>query len=165
MTDTDQNVQERVQAISPNRRDFIFGLGTALCFAGSSIFIRNGLAGLSSPLLGVTVGMVVCVIAYGIVLLARRDITSSTSIPRATLLLQIVAGTFVGLSTWARWVALDLAPVAVVIALGRISVPVVLILAPFLIGRNLERVTPRIWLGAALIIAGSLLLIFSDLLL
>ncbi len=65
----------------------------------------------------------------------------------------------VGLSTWARWIALDLAPVGVVLALGRLSMPLVLLLAPVLIGAHLEQVTPRIWLGAALIVVGSLLLI------
>ena len=65
---------------------------------------------------------------------------------------------FVGLSTWARWIALTMAPVAVVMILGRMNVPVVIFLAPLLVGRQVERVTIRVWLGAALIIAGAVLL-------
>jgi uncharacterized membrane protein len=51
-----------------------------------------------------------------------------------------------------------MAPVAVVLALGRLNVPVVLLLSPLLVGRKQERVTARIWLGAGLIVAGSLIL-------
>ena len=143
-------------------RDMRYGLGMALCFAGSAIPIRWGLEGLPSPLLGVTIGMMVCLAAYAIVLLFQRRNTPPVRIPRKILFLQILAGALVGLSTWARWIALDLAPLAVVIALGRLSVPIVLLLAPFLIGQKLERVTLRLWFGAGLIIAGSLLLTFSD---
>lgn len=143
-------------------RDILYGLAMALCFASSGIPIRWGLEGLPSPLLGVTIGMMVCMVAYAIVLLFQRNKAPSVPIPRKTLLLQILAGVLVGLSTWARWIALDLTPLAVVAALGRLSVPVVLLLAPFVIGQKLERVTLRLWFGAALIIAGSLLLTFSD---
>ena len=143
-------------------RASLYGLATAVCFASSPLFIRAGLEGLPSPLLGVTVGMLVCTVAYGLLLLTRRGDGAMTlpAIPRAILLLQIVAGVFVGLSTWARWIALDLAPVGVVLALGRINVPQVLLLAPIIVGHKLERVTLRVWLGAALIVAGSLILIF-----
>ena len=57
-----------------------------------------------------------------------------------------------------RWIALNTAPVAVVLALGRLNVPVVILLSPLLVGRLQERVTTRVWLGAALIITGSLIL-------
>jgi uncharacterized membrane protein len=51
-----------------------------------------------------------------------------------------------------------MAPVAVVLALGRLNVPVVIVLSPLLVGRMQERVTGRVWLGAGLIVAGSVLL-------
>jgi uncharacterized membrane protein len=53
-----------------------------------------------------------------------------------------------------------MAPVAVVLALGRVNVPVVIILSIFLVGQKEERVTGRVWFGASLIVVGSLLLIF-----
>lgn len=93
-----------------------------------------------------------------LVLTFRRKQIRQGSIPWDAWLFQGVAGAFVGLSTWARWVALDMAPVAVVMALGRTNVPVVLLLAPLLVGRQAERVTARVWLGAALIVAGAVIL-------
>ncbi len=91
-------------------RDSAFGLGTALAWAISPVFIRKGLDGFDSPLLGVTVGLAASLAGY-------------------------------------------------VLALGLMSVPVVLLLSPVLMGREVERVTPAVWLGAALVVGGSLFLV------
>jgi uncharacterized membrane protein len=49
--------------------------------------------------------------------------------------------------------------IAVVLALGLLSVPIVLLLSPLLMGRHLERVTLQIWAGAALVVVGGLVLV------
>ena len=139
-------------------RNSLFGIGTAICFAISAIFIRHGLEGMPSPLLGVTIGMVITALIYGVLLLFRRKQIQQGPIPWNAWLFQIAAGAIVGLATWARWIALDMTSVAVVMALGRTNVPIVIFLAPLLVGRKLERVTVRVWLGAGLIIAGAVLL-------
>jgi len=141
-------------------RDSIFGLGVAVCFSISPIFIRGGLDEMNSPLLGVTIGMALSAIAYAIILLLRRERLNLSQVPRESLFYQLAAGLFVGSSTWIRWLALSLAPVAVVLALGRVNVPVVIILSILLVGQKEERVTNRVWLGATLVVAGSLMLIF-----
>ena len=146
------------ETIKVTWQNSLFGIGTAICFAISAVFIRNGLQDLPSPLLGVTIGMVITAIAYGALLLFRRKQIRQGPIPRDAWLFQIAAGVFVGLATWARWIALDMTAVAVVMALGRANVPVVIFLAPLLVGRKLERVTVRVWLGAGLVIAGAVLL-------
>jgi len=74
----------------------------------------------------------------------------------------VISGVLVALSIWGRWVALDLADVGVVLALNLLAVPTVLLLAPVVAGRHLEHVDPRIWLGAGLVVAGSLILIGAD---
>jgi uncharacterized membrane protein len=151
-------VPQGSEPINVTWRNSLFGLGTAICFAISAIFIRNGLEGLPSPLLGVSVGMIITTVAYGVVLLFRRTQIQHGPIPGDAWLFQLAAGVMVGLATWARWIALDMAPVAVVMALGRTNVPVVIFLAPLLVGRKAERVTARVWLGAALIVAGAVIL-------
>jgi uncharacterized membrane protein len=152
-TDTIGAVPEDSQGITVTWRNSLFGLGTALCFALSAIFIRGGLKDLPSPLLGVTVGMIV-------VLFFRGRPVREGPVSRDTIIFLFLAGVIVGLSTWARWIALDMTPVAVVMALGRMNVPVVILLAPLLVGRKLERVTARVWLGAGFIVIGSLILNF-----
>ena len=133
------------------------GLGTALCFSSSSIFIRYGLETIPSPLIGVTIGMVFCTFAYGLILLVRfRNQTEEEK--KYSYSKQ---GIFLGLGTLSRWVAIDLAPIAIVIGLSGLTVPVVLLLSPIFMGRSLENVTMRLWLGAGLVIIGASLITFS----
>lgn len=141
-------------------QDSIYGLGVALCFATSAIFVRRGLDLMDSPLLGLTLGMLVAVAAYSLLASRQPQSVPLRSIPRFFIALQLLAGVFIGLGTWARYIAMDLTEVSVVIALGRVNVPLVLLLSPLIIGRQYERVTLKVWFGAALIIAGALLLIF-----
>ena len=140
-------------------RDSAFGLGTALAWAVSPIFIRKGLDGFDAPLLGVTIGLAISLAAYGLVLpfasRLRRERRALGDAPW----LKVAAGVLVALSTWGRWVALDGAPVGTVLALGLLSVPIVLVLSPLVMGRDVERVNLVVWLGALLVVAGSLLLV------
>jgi len=143
-------------------RDVVFGLSAACCWALSPIFTRKGLAGLPSPLLGVTVGLTASVLAYGVTLLCQRRLLALVAIPHDALFFKTVAGILAGVSTWNRWTALNLAPVTVVLALTLISVPVVMLLSPLVTDRHLEQVTSRVWLGAALVGGGVLFLIFNN---
>jgi uncharacterized membrane protein len=136
------------------------GLSAALCWAISPIFIRAGLKELNSPLLGVTVGSAVSALGYGIVLLWQRARGIKQTATNEAWVFKIVAGILVGLSTWMRWIALGLAPVAVVLAISMVSTPVVILLSPIVAGKHLERVTATLWMGAVLILGGALLLTF-----
>jgi uncharacterized membrane protein len=135
------------------------GLSAAFFWAVSPIFIRLGLKDLPSPLLGVTIGITASALAYGIILLWRRSRGMAVNVTGEAWTFKLVAALLVGLSTWMRWVALDLARVGVVLALTMISAPLVLLISPLVSGRHLERVTVTLWMGALLIIGGALLLI------
>jgi len=78
---------------------------------------------------------------------------------RASVAWKLAAGLLVAVSTWARWYSVALAPVAVVLGLGLLSIPTVLAVAPLLVGRQLERVTPAVLAGSALVVAGALVLV------
>jgi drug/metabolite transporter (DMT)-like permease len=135
------------------------GLGTAACWAVSPLLIRQGLKTLPSPLVGVTLGMVGATVPQGLLLAARHRLGLSQPVAWEATSMKLAAGLLVGFSTWTRWIALDRSPVAVVLALGLLSVPTVMLVAPPLAGRHEERVTARVWLGAALVVGGSLLLV------
>jgi drug/metabolite transporter (DMT)-like permease len=144
-------------------QDATFGLATAFLWALSPVFTVEGLDELDSPLLGVTVGLVISVLAYALVLSAApRRRRSARDLPREGVALKAISGVLVALSIWGRWIALDTADVGVVLALNLLAVPTVLLLAPVIAGRHLERVDARIWLGATLVVAGSLALIAAD---
>ena len=136
------------------------GLSAAFFWAISPIFIRLGLEELPSPLLGVTIGVTASTISYGIILLWQHRRWVNVPISGETWAYKLVAGLLVGLSTWMRWVALDLAPVAVVLALMMISAPMVILLSPLISGKQLERVTALLWGGTGLILGGALILTF-----
>ncbi len=136
------------------------GLSAAFFWAISPIFIRLGLKGLPSPLLGVTLGVTASALAYGIILLWQRGRWAGAPITRESWTYKLIAGILVGLSTWLRWVALDLAPVAVVLALSMVSAPLVIVFSPMISGKHLERVTTILLIGTGLILAGALLLVF-----
>jgi drug/metabolite transporter (DMT)-like permease len=142
-------------------RDMLPGLATAIAWAISPVFIKEGLEGLESPLLGLTLGMLVAVVAYGLMLPLRPRTEGPVLGSWSSLSFKLAAGGMVGLSVWARWESLDYTDVVVVLALGLLSVPVVLLLAPVLMGRHVERVNLQIWLGGALVVAGALLLMLS----
>jgi uncharacterized membrane protein len=123
------------------------------------VFIREGLKTLPSPLLGVTIGLFASCLAYGLPLLWRRRQQGALAASTDALIFKLMAGVLVGLSTWARWVAIDLAPVAMVLALTLVSVPTVIVLSPLVSGKHTEHVTAGLWAGAALVVAGALVLI------
>jgi drug/metabolite transporter (DMT)-like permease len=155
-----ERVSEEGQGWGISWRDAVPGLATATAWAVSPILIKEGLEGLPSPLLGLTLGMVAAVVLYAVALPLRPSVEGPALGSRLSLTFKILAGVMVGLSVWARWAALDYTTIAVVLALGLLSVPVVLLLSPMLMGRHVERVTLQIWLGAGLVVVGGLLLVF-----
>jgi drug/metabolite transporter (DMT)-like permease len=140
-------------------RGSLFGLGTAACWAISPLLIREGLRGVPSPGLGVTISMIAATIPQGVVVTLRHRRGLGRPLVWDALAMKLAAGVLVGLSTWTRWEALALTPVAVVLALGLLSVPTVILVAPPLAGRLEEPITARIVLGAVLVVAGSLVLV------
>lgn len=157
------NAGENGAGLQPSEagwRSSWFGLSAALCWALSPVFIRAGLRDLPSPLLGVTVGVAASAIAYGVILLWQRKRWASLQTTSEAWVFKVAAGLLVGLSTWVRWIALELAPIAIVLAITMVSMPVVILLSPYVSGKHLERVTATLWLGAGLVLSGALLLTF-----
>lgn len=148
------------QGFSVSLRAAWLALTAAFCWSLSPIFIRYGLEGLDSPLLGVTVGVTASALGYAFILLWQRERWLGKAIGHEAWTYKLIAGVLVGLSTWMRWVALDLAPIAVVLALTMISTPLVILLSPLISGKHLERVTSLLWTGTGLILGGALLLTF-----
>ena len=135
-------------------RGVCFGLGTALAFPISPVFVRLGLANRHTPAIGLAVGITAAWLAY-VAVLALVDPAALTVRPtglRRALRWESAAAVSIVAGTWMRYVAMDLAPLAFVSALGRVNILVILLLAA-------KSVTWRVWLGAALIIIGSVLLV------
>jgi uncharacterized membrane protein len=141
--------------------DTLPALACALCWALSPALTVHGLDRFDDPLVGLTLGLCVSVVGYLLAFAAWRRGLGLRTAGRSALAIKLLAGVLVGLSTWGRWAALDGTTVAVVLALNLLSIPVVLLASPLMAGRHVEHVTPRVWAGAALVVAGSLLLIVT----
>ena len=100
-----------------------------------------------------TIGLVAATLAYGLALL--RPGSRRLEVSREAVAWKLAAAVLVGVSTWTRWYAVALVPVAVVLGLGLLSVPTVMAAAPLLVGRQAERVTPAVLAGSALVVAGA----------
>jgi DME family drug/metabolite transporter len=145
---------------SPRVADALPGLACASLWALSPIFILRGLEGFDSPLAGLTIGLIVSVLAFApAYALWRGGGSAWAAVKRSVGTLKLLAGVLVAVSTWWRWAALEDATVGAVLALNLLSVPVVLFLAPVIAGRHVERVTLGLWAGAGLVISGALVLI------
>lgn len=167
-------------------RHALAGIGTAICYASSPVFVRFGLRTGGTPLLAVTVGLLVATAFYVVfALLLRVADREHTTVPAATTagaasesalvvpppendrkaslsrggayLFQIGAAVAIGTGTWFRYIALDIVPLAYIATLIRVNILVVLLLTPFLLPARKHRVTLRTVLGAAMIIGGTLL--------
>jgi DME family drug/metabolite transporter len=145
------------------RRDSFFALATAFLWALSPIFTVQGLDEVDSPLLGVTLGVLVSALAYAVLLATWPGARErARGAPRSAVALKAGCGAIVALATWSRWVALDTAAVGVVLALALLSVPVVLLLAPIISGQRADRASARVLTGAGLVLAGCLVLIVVE---
>jgi drug/metabolite transporter (DMT)-like permease len=140
--------------------DALPALGCAFMWALSPIFTLRGLEGYDSPVAGLTVGLVVSVAGYAPALVLWRGAGRAwASVKDSVGALKLIAGVLVALATWSRWAALEDAAVGVVLALTLLSVPTVLLLAPVVAGRQIERVALGLWAGAGLVISGALVLV------
>jgi drug/metabolite transporter (DMT)-like permease len=72
-----------------------------------------------------------------------------------------LAGLLVAIAIASQWSSYDLIAIAVAITLMQLSAPVVIATAPLIVGTHMERVTPPVIIGTALIMAGSILVILA----
>ncbi len=131
----------------------IFGLGTALAFSISPIFVRMGMAEGHSAEIGLAIGLIAAALAYFVVLLiSDRQALQVRAVGEFRLAgWELAAALSIVTGTWLRYEAMALVPLAIVSALGRVNILVILLLAR-------RTVTTRVWVGGFLIIAGTVLL-------
>lgn len=138
-----------------------FGIGAAISWGTSPLFIRWGLEGLTQPLLGVNIGLAAAMLAYAVALTVTGR-WSGAPITRSHFGWIMLAGVLVAAAILAQWTSYDLIAIAVAVTLMQVSAPVVIVAAPLVVGTDLERVTPALLLGTALIMSGSILAILAS---
>ncbi len=136
------------------------GLGASLAFGTSPLFISWGLEGIDSPLVGVTVSLGVATALYGVVF-ALGLAGKGGTVPKPARPWLAAAGLLVAFAMVAQWMAYSLTDVAIVVTLIQLATPVVVFLAPLVVGTHIEKLTPTLIVGMLTVIAGSTLVIWQ----
>ena len=140
----------------------MFGLAAAGSFSVSAVLIRSGLATGAGSLPGLWVGFLVAFAIYAVVFSVTRDHPGKpvNAVQMQAYLIQILAGAAMAFGMWFRYIAMNTVPIGVVTALGRLNIPLILIVSPWILKTRLDAPNLAVWLGSLLIIGGATLIVF-----
>nr|WP_199075563.1 EamA family transporter [Pedobacter sp. ASV19] len=134
---------------------WIYALLSAFFASLTAIFAKIGVTSVNSDLATAIRTIVILVVAWGIVLF-RGEVKGITEISKHSLTFLILSGLATGLSWIFYYKAIQLGKVSQVAPVDKLSLALTILLS-FLILK--EAITLKIILGAALIIAGTVVLI------
>jgi transporter family protein len=135
---------------------WIYALLAALFAALTAIFAKVGIKGVDTDLATAIRTVVILVIAWGIAFI-RGGAYSIHSLTKQNIIFLCLSGVATGLSWIFYFKALQLGKVSQVAPVDKMSVAIAIILAVVFLG---EPLTFKTAMGALLIIAGTLVLIF-----
>ena len=134
---------------------WIYALLSALFAALTAIFAKVGIKGVDTDLATAIRTVVILVIAWGIAFF-RGGTTTIHSLTKHNIIFLCLSGIATGLSWIFYFKALQLGEVSQVAPVDKLSVALAIILSVIFLG---EVITPKIAIGALLIIAGTFVLI------
>jgi drug/metabolite transporter (DMT)-like permease len=134
-----------------------FALGVALLWGTSPLLIRLGLRGFDQPLLGLTAGLAVSVLVYGVVL--SMSGAWRRPLPGAALGWISLGGAVSTLAISAQWLSFGLTTIAISITIQQLSTLVVVALVPLLFHEPFERFNPRFLIGTAAMLGGAAIVV------
>ncbi|KAA9035462.1 EamA family transporter [Ginsengibacter hankyongi] len=134
---------------------WIYALLSAFFAALTAIFAKVGIKGVNTDLATAIRTVVILIIAWGIAFF-RGGITSIHSLTKQNIIFLCLSGIATGLSWIFYFKALQLGEVSQVAPVDKLSVALAIILSAIFLG---EAITPKIAIGALLIIAGTFVLI------
>ncbi|MBI4312662.1 MAG: EamA family transporter [Chloroflexi bacterium] len=144
---------------NPLALGILASFGAAACYGVSQFLTRQvlvnyGVPPLAAATFGLLTGMVV------LAALSVRNLRQDVHAPRKAIFFIGVSGLAASAGVGFNYSALGMAPVSVVAPVAAVSPLVSLALTHFMLQR-MERVTARIWLGAALVVGGVILVILG----
>lgn len=134
---------------------WIYALLSALFASLTAIFAKIGIKGVNSDLATAIRTIVILVVAWGIVL-ARGEARGIPMLSRQNLIFLIISGVATGLSWIFYFKALQMGKVSQVAPVDKLSVALTIALSVIFLG---EALTIKTAIGAALIIAGTVVMI------
>lgn len=134
---------------------WIYALLSALFAALTAIFAKVGIKGVNTDLATAIRTVVILILAWGIAYF-RGSVIHIHSLTRQNLFFLVLSGIATGLSWIFYFKALQMGKVSQVAPVDKLSVAIAIILSVIFLG---EVLTVKAAIGAALIIAGTLVLI------
>ena len=135
---------------------WIYALLSALFAALTAIFAKIGIKGVNTDLATAIRTIVILIIAWGIAFF-RGGVATIHTLTRQNIIFLCLSGIATGLSWIFYFKALQLGEVSQVAPVDKLSVALAIILSVVFLG---EALTPKMVIGALLIIAGTFVLIF-----
>ncbi|MFH1489415.1 MAG: EamA family transporter [Pseudomonadota bacterium] len=141
--------------MSEQKKDLIigrtFGLLSAMGYAVGSVLARQGVTGLTSPLVGSAIALLTGTFVMGIIAGRRLEI-NLTKKKRAAFFF-FLAGLASGSGALLSFFSLSMAPVVIVSPIQN-TYPLFALLFAWLFLRRMERISFRLVLGAFFVVAG-----------
>ena len=134
---------------------WIYALLSALFASLTAIFAKIGIKGVNSDLATAIRTIIILVVAWGIVL-ARGEAKGISMLSKQNLIFLIISGVATGLSWIFYFKALQMGKVSQVAPVDKLSVALTIALSVIFLG---EALTIKTAIGAALIIAGTVVMI------
>jgi transporter family protein len=135
---------------------WLYALLSAFFAALTAIFAKIGVTNVNSNLATAIRTIIILIVAWGIVLL-KGEAKNIGTISRHNLLFLIISGIATGLSWIFYFKALQIGKVSQVAPVDKLSVALTIILSVVFLN---EALTIKTAIGAALIIAGTLVMVF-----
>jgi len=145
----------------PDRSGYLLALGAAASYGTSAVLIRTGTTRYGAPLTGITIALLVGMLALApLAARARKSQEPGWKPGRTAILFVFASGLSSLLGFGSNTVALSLLPVVVVTPISS-AYPLVAVLLVRLFLHEHEQVTRRTALGAVLVVAGVILVTLS----
>jgi transporter family protein len=135
---------------------WIYALLSALFASLTAIFAKIGITGVNSNLATAIRTIIILIVAWGIVL-ARGETKGIATLSKQNLIFLVISGIATGLSWIFYFKALQIGKVSQVATADKSSVALTIVLSVIFLG---EALTFKTAIGAVLIIAGTVVLIF-----
>lgn len=141
-------------------RGMLYGIGTALFWGSSAIFIKLAVRGGGSPLVGTLVAYLTASLFVSPSLLRREKRREIFEAKPSLLRMALLSGMFTNVAQLMRFIALAYGSVIVVSLMGR-TVPLWVLFFSFLFNREIESFSRWVILGSLLLLSGTILILFS----
>ncbi len=136
---------------------WVYAILSAFFASLTAVFAKIGITGVSSNLATAIRSVIILLVAWGIVF-ARSEYKGIPALSRHNLIYIIVSGIATGLSWIFYFKALQIGKVTQVAPVDKLSIALTIVLSVVFLGESL---TLKTAIGALLIIAGTVLLIFE----